>query len=56
MFDFDEIDVEAIYNEGRAAYVNGGVKANPYNDNARAECWARGFMDASRATKVERAA
>lgn len=50
MMDFEESDVEAIYNEGRDAYFNGN-EGNPYNDNFRADFWAHGFQDASRKGK-----
>lgn len=51
MFDLDdeiEVDVAVIYNEGRLACTN-STGSNPYNDNFRADFWARGFHDAARA-------
>lgn len=51
MIDFaDEVDVEAIYKEGRFAYAN-STGGNPYNDNFRADFWAHGFQDAKRAAE-----
>jgi len=46
------IDIQAIYNEGRAAFASGSVFANPYTDNFRADFWAQGFHNAARKAKL----
>lgn len=44
---YEEIDFQAIYSEGRRAFLY-SAGGNPYNDNICADLWARGFMDAAR--------
>lgn len=48
---FEEYDIEAIYNEGREAFLN-STGGNPYSDNFRADFWAHGFQDAARAANL----